>query len=141
MKGAPVRIDLGPRDLEDGTAVLVRRDNLEKSTVQIASVVGEAKRIMAELDRNLQKRSSDWMRARINGVTSIDEVKDALNKQGGIVEATWCGDRGCGEDLEAKVDARILGTPHGDDEGSAPGGSCVNCGVAAESTIRIARSY
>lgn len=141
MRGAPVRIDLGPRDLEEGTAVIVRRDNLEKTTVRIESVVGEVKRIMAELDCSLKKRSSDWMSARINGATSIDEVKSILNKQGGIVEATWCGDRGCGEDLEAKVDARILGTPYGDDEGFSSGSGCINCGVAAESTIRIARSY
>jgi prolyl-tRNA synthetase len=141
MRGAPVRIDLGPRDIEAGTAVLVRRDSLEKTTVQMASIVGEIRKLMSSLDDALMKRSSAWMSARISEVTSVDEVKDVLNKYGGIVEAPWCGDRGCGEDLEAKVDARILGTPYGESEECKSGIGCVNCGVTAKSTIRIARSY
>ncbi len=139
MRGAPVRIDLGPRDIAEGTAVLVRRDNLQKITVQMASIDGEVRKLLADLNQALLERATAWMGKRISEVSSIEDVKDALDKIGGIVEAPWCGDRGCGEDLEAKLDARILGTPYG--EGVARGSGCVNCGVAAKETIRIARSY
>lgn len=141
MKGAPIRVDLGPRDIAAGTAVLVRRDSLEKLTVPMASIEIEIRKLFASLDRALAERSAAWMGVKISRAASIEDVKKMLDTRGGVVEVPWCGERGCGEDLEAKLDARVLGTPYGDGDHGVQGSTCVNCGSAAKVPIRVARSY
>jgi len=140
LRGAPVRIELGPRDLEAGTAVLVRRDTLQKTVVKINSVAGEIKKLLTSIDANLVERNERWMSERISKASTAEDARKTLNQRGGIIEAPWCGNRGCGEELEVKLDARILGVPY--NEGyAAKGQTCVNCDGKADKTIRIARSY
>jgi prolyl-tRNA synthetase len=140
LRGAPVRIELGPRDLEASTAVLVRRDTLQKTVVKINSVAGEIKNLLTSIDANLVERNDRWMSERISRDSTVEDARKTLNQSGGIIEAPWCGNRGCGEELEVKLDARILGVPY--NEGYAgKGQDCVNCDGKADKTIRIARSY
>lgn len=140
QRGAPVRVEIGPRDLEAGTVVLVRRDTLEKLVAKADTISEEITKLFAAVDSNLEKRSRIWMAERITQVKSIEEVRKKLDGQGGILEAPWCGNRECGEGLEVKVDARILGIPYNEGaEGEL--GKCINCDKKAEKRIRIARSY
>jgi prolyl-tRNA synthetase len=140
LRGAPVRIELGPRDLEAGTAVLVRRDTLQKTVVKINSIANEIKNLLISFDANLVERNERWMSERISKASTVEDAKKILNKRGGIVDAPWCGKRGCGEELEVKLDARILGVPY--NEGHVgKGRACIYCEGKAEETIRIARSY
>jgi prolyl-tRNA synthetase len=140
LRGAPVRIELGPRDLEAGTAVLVRRDTLQKTAVKTASLVQEIEKLLASIDAHLGEREEKWMGERISRASTVEGVRKALEEKGGIVEAPWCGSGGCGEEVEVKLDARILGVPY--NEGSAgKGRMCINCDSKADKTIRIARSY
>jgi len=140
LRGAPVRIELGPRDLESGTAVLVRRDTLQKTVVKISSVAGEIKKLLAAIDANLGERNEKWMSERISRASTLEDVRKVLNERGGIIEVPWCGNRGCGEELEVKLDARILGVPYNEDF-AGKGEACINCNGKADKTIRIARSY
>lgn len=141
LRGALIRIEIGPRDLDAGTAVLVRRDTLEKKVVQLKAdqLLSEVKVILDSIDLNLEERSQRWMSERIYRASSLEETKRRLDEIGGIVEAPWCGEAGCGEGLEQKIDARILGVPH--NEGAEQEGLCVGCGRKGQKVIRIARSY
>jgi len=141
MKGTPVRIEIGPRDLDAGSAVLVRRDLLQKTTVPAASIIEEVRKLMATVDQNLSDRSKKWMEEKITKATTANEVVKTLETKGGIVEAYWCGIVGCGEEMETKFDARLLGVPY--NEGEKPGQehTCINCGSKATMVVRIARSY
>ncbi|MBC7112930.1 MAG: proline--tRNA ligase [Candidatus Methanomethyliales bacterium] len=139
LKGAPVRVELGPRDLDKGTAVLVRRDSLEKLTVERTRLVEETRKLLERIDLDLKARAKQWLDERVVRKENLEDAKKVLETQGGIVELHWCGNTGCGQDLETKLDARVLGWPYGD--ASGPEGLCVNCGSKANMIIRVARSY
>ncbi len=140
QRGASIRIDLGPRDLDAGTMVLVRRDTLEKKVIQATALIEETRAMIEAIDQNLAVRAEAWMNERRSRVKDIDDVKEKLDSVGGIVEVPWCGERACGEEVELKVDARILGVPVG---GSATpeGATCAGCGNKAVKYMRIGRSY
>lgn len=140
QRGASVRIDLGPRDLDAGTMVLVRRDTLEKKVIKGESLQTELKAMLSAIDDNLAARAQGWMREREALVEDLGGVKKRLDGVGGIVEAPWCGERDCGEGLEQKVDARILGVPYVGGSNVA-GTKCIGCGREAIKSIRIARAY
>jgi prolyl-tRNA synthetase len=139
LKGAPIRVEVGPRDLDKGTAVLVRRDSLEKLTVERARLVEETKTLLERIDSDIKDRAKRWLDERVVRKESLEEAKKLLETQGGIVELRWCGNTGCGQDLETKLDARVLGWPYGD--ACSPEGPCVNCGSKANMIIRVGRSY
>jgi len=140
QRGASIRIDLGPRDLDAGTMVLVRRDTLEKRVIQANSLMDEVKAMLAAIDGNLAARAEVWMKERQCLLASIEEVKKRLDEIGGIVEVPWCGGRECGEGLELKVDARILGVPFVGGSSVAEA-RCMGCGKEASKSIRMGRSY
>jgi prolyl-tRNA synthetase len=140
QRGASIRIELGPRDLDGGTLVLVRRDTLEKKVIQAGALMEEIRSMLASIDSNLAARAEEWMKERQSFVRSVDEVKKRLDDVGGIVEAPWCGGMECGEGLELKIDARILGVPYTGCS-SIAGSKCVGCGKEAAKSIRIGRSY
>jgi prolyl-tRNA synthetase len=113
---------------------------LEKLVAKADTIYEEITKLFAAVDSNLEERSRAWMAERITQVNSLEEVRKKLDGQGGILEAPWCGSRECGEGLEVKVDARILGIPYNEGaEGEL--GKCINCDKKAEKRIRIARSY
>jgi prolyl-tRNA synthetase len=140
QRGASIRIDLGPRDLDAGTMVLVRRETLEKKVIQANSLMDEVKAMLVAIDGNLAARAEVWMRERQYFVASIEKVKKKLDEIGGIAEGPWCGERECGEGLELKVDARMLGVPFTGGS-SVAGARCMGCGKEASKSIRMGRSY
>jgi len=139
LKGVPVRVEVGPKELDKGTVVLVRRDSLEKITVGKERLTEEVKMLLNRIDIDLKDRAKKWMSEHIVKEDNLNNAKKILDGQGGIVELRWCGNVGCGQDLETKLDARVLGTPF-EDEGS-PEGSCGNCGSKANMIVRLAKSY
>lgn len=143
MKGTPVRIEIGPRDIDSNTAVLVRRDTLKKTPVNMEMLVEEVRKLLDYIDEELAKRSKEWMSSKVRGAETIDQAKDELDTRGGIVELNWCGKTNCGEELEKTIDARILGVPFDehDIENPPSGAKCAGCGGAANKKIRVARSY
>ncbi|MDI9644089.1 MAG: proline--tRNA ligase [Candidatus Verstraetearchaeota archaeon] len=141
MKGVPVRVEIGPRDLDAGTAVIVRRDSLKKVQVQIGSLAEAVKEAFREIDLELGRRSRDWMETKVRKASSIDEAKEELDRRGGVVEMFWCGRASCGQELEKAIDARILGTPYEDEIAVGQDAKCILCGEVALKKIRAARSY
>lgn len=139
LKGVPVRVEIGPKDIETGTVVLVRRDSLQKQTVERGRLVEEVKLLLDKVDESLKGNAKRWLDERVLKKSNMEDAKGALESLGGIVELPWCGNVECGQDLEAKLDARVLGTPYPDE--GPPIGFCVNCGTKANRIIRVGRSY
>lgn len=139
LRGVPVRVEVGPRDLDKGTAVLVRRDSLQKLTVDRAKLLIEVNELLRKIDLDLKDRAKKLLDGHVLRRETVEEAKEILEGVGGIVELPWCGNGGCGQDIEVKLDARVLGTPYGE-EGS-PRGSCANCGSKSNLIIRVAKSY
>ncbi|MCS7097836.1 MAG: proline--tRNA ligase [Candidatus Methanomethyliaceae archaeon] len=139
LRGVPIRVEIGPRDLERNTVVLVRRDTLEKITIERKYIVEEVKKLLRTIDSNLRERGKSWLFEHIFRESEIEKAKDTLNSKGGIVEIPWCGKDSCGQEIETKMDGRILGVPYNMEE--KPISSCVNCKVAAVNWVRVAKSY
>jgi prolyl-tRNA synthetase len=108
--------------------------------IQAGALMEEIRSMLASIDSNLAARAEEWMKERQSFVRSVDEVKKRLDDVGGIVEAPWCGGMECGEGLELKIDARILGVPYTGCS-SIAGSKCVGCGKEAAKSIRVGRSY
>jgi prolyl-tRNA synthetase len=95
MRGVPVRLEIGPRDIENNQCVLVRRDNFEK---QVASLDGLADTVKEQLDvfaKAIFAKAKANMEQHTVKATSIEEMKAALTERPNFVKAMWCGDEAC----------------------------------------------
>jgi len=137
--GVPVRVEIGPRDVEKGQVTLVRRDTLERTEVPVAEAVGAVRALLEDITRALKERAWSWMLERVRAVADTGEAREILEERGGVVELPWCGDDDCGRQMEEEVDARVLGTP--EDVEPKPAGPCPICGREAKTVLRLARTY
>ena len=135
MKGVPIRLEVGPRDIEKGVVTLARRDGLKKAVSMDG--LGEALRREAEeLQAALYSRAEQFMKSRIKEVTSIGEAK--LQTQAGVALVPWCGSEECGHQLEDQGEANMLGEPQYQ---SFPEAYCAVCGKKSTGRTYMARQY
>lgn len=91
LKGVPLRIALGPRDLENGTLEIVRRDTLEKQSISQEEIVDFVERTLKEIQENLFNKALSFREAHMVEVNTFEEFKEVLNNKGGFVMAHWDG--------------------------------------------------
>lgn len=137
MRGVPLRIEIGPRDLKNEAVMVVRRDTGKKEQIPLSglgtSVLERFKQIHASMFEKAQADLND----RIYDCKSLDEIREKL--QEGIVRTYWCGEEKCGLDMEESIGAGILGIPTGRD-GSVVS-KCPMCGQDATTQVYVARTY
>ncbi|QLC50387.1 proline--tRNA ligase [Methanolobus zinderi] len=136
MKGVPVRLELGPRDLKKNAAMLVRRDTGEKQQVPLDNIKEEVLSLFSAIQDNLYKTAEQGLEKRIIKCESVPEIKK--NLASGIAKVFWCGDKECGLKLEDEVGAGILGIPSSEDKCQ---GKCVVCDGDADTMVYVARTY
>jgi prolyl-tRNA synthetase len=139
LRGVPIRIEIGPRDLEKNEVTIVRRDTFERQSVAIDKIETTVNELMEKITVDIQQKAWQWMSQHIYRVNSLEEASKLLKKRAGIIEALWCGNPECGHKLEEEVNARVLGTPQ-DLEGKIDG-RCVACGGKAKDLLRAAIAY
>ena len=136
MKGVPIRIEVGPRDLEQGVVTICRRDNFEKSTLPIDGLADAIAALLDTIHDSMFKKASDFMQSHIKDVQNMDELKVAV--QDGFARAMWCGDRACEDAIKEQTGAPTRNMP----EGEKPlGDKCVCCGKPANKVIYFAKQY
>ena len=135
MKGVPVRIEIGPRDIEKGQACLFRRDTLEKSFAPLESVAETAEKLLEEIQKNMLEKSRRNRDARIVRAADLKELLAGVENKN-FVKAGWCGCRECEDKVKdyAAATARVML----EDEESD---TCVVCGKKAKHTVVFARAY
>lgn len=138
LRGVPIRVEVGPRDVDRGVVTLVRRDNLSRIVVPREGVVQAVMRVMDELTKDLREAAWSYLRERTFKVNSLDEARELIRARRGIVELPWCGGEECGLALEGNLDARVLGSPVDRIETR---GLCINCSKDSKSALRIAKTY
>jgi prolyl-tRNA synthetase len=134
LKGVPLRVEIGPKDLEQKQIVLVRRDTGKKMT---AKQDGAEKTIKNELDKigsKLFDNAKDLLNKSIHRVTTIEEAKE----KEGIVELPWCGNEDCALEIENILEGNTLGEPIEDEECKQ---SCPVCNDSAKTWMRYAKTY
>ncbi len=139
LRGIPIRIEVGPRDVEKSEVTIVRRDTLEKQTWKMSELVPVVQKLVEKIKQDLRQKALQWMKNHIYRVESLEEAKQLLRKRAGIVEVLWCNRAECGHQLEEEVDARVLGVPIDTEE--KVDGKCVVCGRKAEHVVRVAIAY
>ena len=139
LRGVPIRVEIGPRDLANGVITVVRRDTLKKQTCNIDDSVTSIQTLVDEITHDLKAKSATWIKERIYRVSRLSEAKSLLKRKAGIVEVPWCSKDECGHSLEESVDARLLGFP--EDTTEKIDGKCIVCGEPAVNVVRVALAY
>jgi prolyl-tRNA synthetase len=137
MKGVPLRLEIGPRDLKNSVAVLVRRDTGEKKQAPLENISHEAKETLKVIQSALFEKAVADMQARIFVCSTLEDVNEKLSE--GIALLPWCGDKACGLQIEEEIGAGILGIPTDQEEGHK--GHCPVCGKDASVKVYVARKY
>ena len=138
MKGIPLRIEVGPKDVEKKQAILVRRDTMEKTAVKDEDIVNQVKKCLEEIQRNLYAKSKLSLDSSIRQVEDYDQFKKIVDEQGGFVRTCWCGKPECEEAIKSETGATIRTLPLKEEAIFAP---CVYCGKTATKVAYFARSY
>jgi prolyl-tRNA synthetase len=139
LRGVPIRIEIGPRDLANNVFTIVRRDTLKKQTWNIDDIVMGVETFVEEIARDLKINARAFMNKRVFRVNLISEAKSLLKRKAGIVEVPWCGKDECGHSLEDIVEARLLGIS--EDMIEKIDGKCLICGEQAVNVVRVAHAY
>jgi len=136
LKGVPVRVELGPRELAAGQATLVRRDTRAKTPLPIEGVGRAARDLLDELQRSLHAESLADREAHTYPVDDLDEFRRRVGG-GGFFRLAWCGSPDCEAALGEGTGATIRVIL----EGQAPDGPCLVDGARAEHDVLVARAY
>lgn len=138
MRGVPLRVEIGPRDIENNQCVLVRRDNGEKITVSL----DELETKVEELLKTIQKDMLETARAHRDSHTyearNWEEFVDTINNRPGFIKAMWCGETECEENIKAETGASTRCMPFEQEQLSDV---CVCCGKPAKKMVYFGRAY
>ena len=138
LKGVPVRIEIGPRDLKQGQVVMVRRDTGQKTPVKEAEISETAEKLLQEIQENLFSKAKALMQEKTTTVQSYEEFKKVLCDKGGFLKAAWCGSAECEAKIKEETGATIRVLPFEKEE---PKTGCIYCGQTAKYLVYFARSY
>jgi prolyl-tRNA synthetase len=108
LKGVPLRVEVGKRDVEKKQVIITRRDTLEKYAVSVANLIDAVKELMKAVEENLRKNAWEELRRRVVKVEEVEAAKSAI-REGKVVEVPWSGDNKCGMKIQELVGADALG--------------------------------
>jgi len=137
LKGVPLRVELGPRDLKAGQVVLVRRDTGAKRTAMLSDLEVETRKELDAMQKSLLDRAREFLVKNTHTAATLGELKEAL-KKGGVVRIHWCGSRKCEDRLKEETGGKIINIPL-DQPGAR--GACVSCSEKSELVVNFAKSY
>lgn len=131
MRGVPVRIEIGPKDIDKGQVVMVRRDTKEKMFVPRAEVKDKVLKTLIDIQKNLLSSALDFREKHTFKVGDIDDMKDLLEKERGFFDSYWCEDPECETRIKAETKATIRCIPFEEEQSSGPCLVCKKPGVRA----------
>ncbi len=136
LKGVPVRLEIGPRDVENGVASYMRRDTLEKGTLPLRGIAAGVRAMLAQIQRNMFETALAFREGHTAVVRNMDELAGQVS--GGYALAMWCGDAACEEKIRETTGASSRNMPF---DQTPVGGECVCCGKSADRAMYFARAY
>lgn len=139
MQGVPLRLEIGPKDIEKGQCVLVRRDNREKIFTPLEDLVPAVEKALDDLHHSLYEKALENLNAKTFTATSLEEFLDTAEHRPGFIKAMWCGDSACEDklkELTGGVKSRCI--PFEEEHLSD---TCVCCGKPAKHMVYWGRQY
>ncbi|MET3847862.1 proline--tRNA ligase [Paenibacillus sp. OAE614] len=138
MRGVPVRLEIGPRDMENGVCVLVSRITGEKKVVQQANLVEEVQTMLDQVQKEMFDRAKQFMNDHFYSVDTLEEMKSSMEQQRGFTLAGWCGSEICESKVKEETGATSRNIPF---EPAEEKHTCLVCGQPAKHTVVFARAY
>jgi prolyl-tRNA synthetase len=138
MRGVPIRLEIGPKDIEKDQCVLVRRDTREKAFVPLAGMAARARELLSTIQADLLARARRFVAENTARVGSYDEFKKVMEAKRGFLVAGWCGDADCEARIKQETKATIRVIPIEED---AARGTCVRCGKPSPREVYFAQAY
>jgi prolyl-tRNA synthetase len=134
LKGVPLRLEIGPRDIENKQVILVRRESSDKKPIPIKEIADNIKKELDDISKSLMKNAKKILNEHIHKAITIEEAE----KLKGIIELPWCGNQDCALEIENILDGNTLGEPIDDVKCDK---SCPICNKNAITWMRYAKSY
>ncbi len=138
MKGIPVRIEMGPKDIEKEQVVLVRRDTGDKEFVPLTELESRLPKLLEEIQQNMYDKALAHRQEMTSVATTMDEFSSVLEEKGGFIKAMWCGDLACEEKIKEDTSATSRCIPFEQERVSE---TCVCCGKQAKEMVYWAKAY
>lgn len=138
MRGIPVRVEIGPRDIEAGKAILVRRDTGEKKEIELANIEAEVSALLDAIQVDMLERARAHREAHTYSATSYEEFLDILANKPGFVKAMWCGDVECEDKVKEDASATSRCMPF---EQETLSDKCICCGKPATKMVYWGKAY
>jgi len=138
MKGVPLRVAIGPRDVENGTVEVARRDTKEKEVVSADGVVDKLEGLLDDIQENIYQKAKDFRKSKTTSVDTYDDFKKVLDDEGGFVLAHWDGTAETEEKIKEETKATIRCIPV---DAEAEEGKCIYSGKPSGKRVVFARAY
>ncbi len=140
MRGVPLRIEIGPRDVKEDKAVLVRRDTAAKEMIPLSELEEKVSAVLENIQVTLFKRALEFREENTREVRDYEDFKNTVESKRGFLRSLWCGDAACEDRIKEETMATIRVIPLLDKE-ALPQGRCLICGKKGTKTAYFARAY
>ena len=138
MKGVPIRLEVGPKDIEKNQVILARRDTGEKVVVPMDGLEAKITELLDDIQQNLYRKAKELREQKTYTVTNYEEFKETFAEKQGFVKAMWCGDIACEEKIKEETGVTSRCLPF---EQAAVSSECVCCGRKADQLVYWAKAY
>ena len=138
MRGIPLRVEIGPKDMKNNQAVLVRRDTHEKTVVSLDELEAKAAELLDTIQHDMLEKARKHRDAHTYTALGWDEFVETINTKPGFVKAMWCGDRACEDKVKEELSATSRCMPFEQEELSDV---CVCCGKKAKKMVVWGKAY
>lgn len=139
MRGFPLRVEIGPKDMEADQCIVVRRDTREKYTVSLDEIDTFVGKMLDTIQNDMYEKAKKHLDSCIYEARTYDEFKDAINNKPGFVKAMWCGDEACEDQIKADTTATSRCMPFNDQ--TPVSDRCVCCGKPAKHLVYWGKAY
>ena len=140
LKGVPIRIEIGPRDVKKKQVVLVRRDLKEETAVEDKLMIKTVEGLLDKIQEDLKKKGKRYFKSFVSEAGDFKSLKKILEDRGGFVRANWCGSVECADNIKAETNGGVIrGTLFNKKEKVS--GKCVWCNKEAKEVVYIAKQY
>jgi len=136
MKGVPIRMEIGPRDIENGNVVLVRRDSHEKEFVSMEGLSAKISDMLEDVHKGMLESALKFREEKTVGAENFEDFKKGI-EENCWVKGLWCGERECEDEIKDKTGATTRCMPFGEEAS----GVCVHCGKPAKRVMYFAKAY
>ncbi len=145
LRGVPLRIEIGPKDIEKSAVMIARRDTREKSSVAIDGIGAAVTALLDDIQKGLYDRALKYREEHTQRVSTYDEFKKLMEGRPGFLIAGWCGSAECENAIKADTQATVRNIPFGAERAPEPGrgvaGTCIKCGRESSVEAWFTKSY